>query len=746
MINLESYFDAMRLAHNGKLPLNLEQEKALRHDYQAPLWIIAGPGSGKTHTLVWLVLKRILVDGVPIDRIILTTFTRKAAAELESRLIQSQQKLVMVGLQAAKAIDVSQINVGTLHGLCASSLQDHRYEPTLRIRVLEDELTQQFFIRRSNNPLLGCDDLAFWMRFGLHDSWGGQPQVPNKAKKAEGICKLFNRLTENSVDVAALFQSGDPDFERIADAYWKYQEKLVESHRTDQAHLQQHFLNFLQTVEGKAWLAAGFTVLVDEYQDTNPIQEQIYFALAGTNCDLTVVGDDDQSLYRFRGATVEALIDFDRACQIYLGQTPSSIYLAENRRSHPQIVAWVNRYIEQHPAMRHPQIRVRAPYKPSLVAKADIRGAYPAILTIAEKDGPKGAQKLRNLILGLKNDGLIEDYSQIAILTFSTRESSHAIGTYVNQLRDVSVPLYNPRNKSAQKDQRFKAMIGGLCMLLDVGFDVTSLPAQLPGSVIKYVNEARNEFQALLDQPRYAALGDYVNRSLDAISTSTLDPSKSINYLKRSGGRNVTLAGLLYKLLAYEPFADDLADAEGGERLKALNLVLAEYESLYDDGQLRLAQSPFGDTVIDKWTRYNFYAIFIEGIHDGLNDPEDDEVSVQDGAVNVMTIHQSKGLEFEVVIVLRPDKYPWEGDTHILEDVFDPFVTRPTKPPLRRSRAERAQEDAVRLFYVAHSRAKRLLVLAGYKLEEWDIALGRDVKGQPINTLADLQAAGVRIL
>jgi DNA helicase-2/ATP-dependent DNA helicase PcrA len=138
--------------------------------------------------------------------------------------------------------------------------------------------------------------------------------------------------------------------------------------------------------------------------------------------------------------------------------------------------------------------------------------------------------------------------------------------------------------------------------------------------------------------------------------------------------------------------------------------------------------------------------VFIEGIHDGLNDPEDDEVSVQEGLVNVMTIHQSKGLEFEVVFVLRPDKQPFLGDTHVLEDILDPYVRWPTKPATRRPARLRAAEDAVRLFFVAYSRAKRLLILTGTQVRDWDRVLGQDGAGAALNQKSHLQRIGVHFL
>jgi ATP-dependent exoDNAse (exonuclease V) beta subunit len=177
-----------------------------------------------------------------------------------------------------------------------------------------------------------------------------------------------------------------------------------------------------------------------------------------------------------------------------------------------------------------------------------------------------------------------------------------------------------------------------------------------------------------------------------------------------------------------------------------VNLVLAGYESLYHDGQLRLAQDASGVSVIDPWTLREFYSVFVEGFHDGVNDPEDEDITIQEGMVNVMTIHQSKGLEFEVVFVLRPDKHNGPNETHVLEDLIDPLAHRRLKPSVRRTREQRAAEDNVRKYFVAYSRAKRLLVLVGSGLDDWGCALGRASNGSEISSLPGLLQQGVHLL
>lgn len=494
-------------------------------------------------------------------------------------------------------------------------------------------------------------------------------------------------------------------------------------------------------------------------QDTNPIQEKIYFALLGKGHDFTVVGDDDQSLYRFRGATVEALVDFDERCKGRSLPVPTTVYLHENRRSHPQIVEWVNRYIGTHPEMKDPLVRVRAPGKPALVAKSGLPDSYPGVMVFCEPSPKDNAQKLVQCIRELKDGGFITDWSQIALLTYSARESKTirgAIGDYIAPLREADIPVFNPRSGTAQKDEQFQALLAAVAWILDPDFAYTRLPASLPGSggtnasaVIKYVQDARARLQTLFDSGHYKPLEDYICASNDAIESTVLRTDGKDSYARHSGGARATLGGIFFKLLALEPFRTMFRDEEGAAHVKALNKILAQYEALYDSGQIKVEDDPlnFGKARVEGWTLYNFYAVFVEGFHDKLNQTEDDETSVQRGMVNAMTIHQSKGLEFEVVFLLRPDKMPFESDTHIIEDQLLPFVAE-LKGVARRNASMRAAEDAIRLFFVGHSRAKRLLVLVGNNPSEWARSVGYSSSVPPtaLTTPQHLAAQGVLVL
>ncbi len=742
-ISLDEFYQAIiKTTGNGDLPFNAEQQQAVEHDLTAsPLWVVAGPGTGKTHTLTWLLFKRILVDAIEPSKIFLTTFTNKAAEELHSRLIQTKQQLVAVGLSQAESIDVSHILCGTLHSLASKIMEDMRYDKALRIRILEDEITQQFFIRKSRNPLTDNDDLAFWDFYSLWD----KPFPPNKAKRSEMAAKLFNRITEGNIDINSLLS--DPDNEVLAQGYQAYLDALHEHHRTDLALLQKHLLDFLETDIGQHWIASGLTVIVDEYQDTNPIQETIYFALANASKDMTVVGDDDQSLYRFRGATVDSLLNFDVACQHYLKIKPAPIYLHENRRSHPGIVEFVNQFIKHHPEMQDPNIRVRAPGKPEMTSNSPMKGDYPAVASILNREIRTVAGQTADLVKSLKQNDLISDYGQVAFLTFTTRESVQGIQQYTNELERQGIPFYNPRNKQAHRDQLIQALIGALSHIVNPEDNFDGLVARLPRAVVEYMQSCQFALAEIIDSGNYPDLESYIDKWVDELAQQKFKTDK-VSYLAYKKGQNITLLSLLYRLMAFEPFATGLTGSEPAGRMKVVNVVLSEYESMYNEGRMRLKQLPDGSCATDDWDLYNFYSVFVEGIHDGLSDPEDEAFQVQKGEVNIMTIHQSKGLEFEVVFVIRPDKQPFVSETHRLEELFLPYIDSPSLPAagLLRTDEMRAAEDTIRLFFVAYSRAKRLLVLSGKfaggrtgNAAKWQRILGFEPESGEITAIKDLQ-------
>ena len=171
-----------------------EQEAILRHP-QGPGWVLAGPGSGKTEVLTLLVLRLLYVENDPVqatrvrpESIFLTTFTEKAARNLEDRLSQYRGQIVMQRPDLA-AIDTSKLHLGTLHGLCNDLLQEFRAPNYQNVRLL-DELESSMFVYEQLSIVdtpNDATDRPFWTFFSYlfsprewQTSWSWLPSKWNK--------------------------------------------------------------------------------------------------------------------------------------------------------------------------------------------------------------------------------------------------------------------------------------------------------------------------------------------------------------------------------------------------------------------------------------------------------------------------------------------------------------------------------------------------------------------------------------
>lgn len=312
--------------HEDALGFTPDPEKlaALRAPADATLYLVAGPGTGKTACLAARVLKLILVDDVPADGIIATTFTTKAAAELRSRIldwgfrmlqaVQSDNGLTAAQRQAAGRLDMNQVITGTLDSLCQEMLVRYRH-PGVQPPVLVDQFVANTLLLRHGlfadgrfrsgrlDHLLQRLD-ACTSTFGWH-----------VGRKTEVLGAAADRLVHDRVDRSRYLRVKDADEkyarEKLLKAVNDYRAALDARLMLDYAHLEDETLHRLQAGELSNFLGKVRALLVDEYQDTNLLQEQIYLELArACGGALTVVGDDDQSLYRFRGATVELFSNF----------------------------------------------------------------------------------------------------------------------------------------------------------------------------------------------------------------------------------------------------------------------------------------------------------------------------------------------------------------------------------------------------------------------------------------------------
>ena len=594
MISLANFHAILDSLAGRGYPLNTNQRAAVDHP-SGPLWLIAGPGSGKSEVLVTRPLRLLCVDSMPPRSILLTTFTVKAARNLEDRLaaylsaLQAQDPTLI-------SVDISDLRIGTIHSLCNDILQEYRFPGYQNVRLL-DQVEQHLFIYLTS-PITKHNDLAFWRYFdyAVRD-WRDRNFVPSQWKRAKAAADLFNHIVEDVVDVRRMKTAGS-HWATLAAFYEQYAAGLRGKYRCDFAHLQARFLEFLQQPPGRQLLVGveGKTpplqhVLVDEYQDTNPLQERIYLALANRSPhNLTVVGDDDQALYRFRGGTVAGMVNFDKACVAQLHISPSAVPLVDNYRSHANIVQFFNTYISSFPEMNRPG--VRAPGKLPVVPKASVAGTHPAIAWITRTRARDLPDAVVSLIEDhLKTDGVISDYSQCVLLVRSAKDSPGNAGPYLAAMRARNIPVYNPRSKTFMESEEVQCLLAVLVHVVDWNhwFNTVTLPGtgRTPAWVAS-VNSWINALdQALVAIPALRhQVDDYVAKGTAALQSQCA--AKPESFL------DVNLHQILFRILSLEPFRTWRMDPNRNQRLAKVTRLFDSYHSFNLDA---LRSDPTGSHV-----------------------------------------------------------------------------------------------------------------------------------------------------
>lgn len=707
-------------------PLTSEQEAIIRHP-NGPGWVLAGPGTGKTEVLTVMLLRLLYVTDDPIQQenvapesIFVTTFTEKAARNLGDRLT-TMRAYVIAADPTLEDIDISKLRINTLHGLCNELLQEFRAENYQNVRLMDD-FEQAMFIHEHMDVVkrpVDARDVPFWSEFEFlfaQNVWQARyGNCPRKWAMAKALVNIFNRLVEDRIDIAALRAAGG-QMQRLADLYEEYDQLLVDNFRCDFSHLQARFLEFLVTPVGQAFCDGTGTdtngiqwVLVDEYQDTNRIQEEIYMSLANrVDHNLVVVGDDDQAMYRFRGGSVECMVTFDDAIQVFMGISAASVAtypLSTNFRSHPDIVKFCDDYITSFSVMGQPGSRVMG--KPSLSPGSSIAGSYPAVATLE-------AQRVRDLpgrfagtVRGLIDNGIVSDPNQCCLLLKSTKETARNAGPYVQALRDEELEVYNPRNKAFMEQEEVQCLIGAILNIVD------NLRTQVPriqfgvrsGQLLYPLEQdCRNTFDNVVTS--FPDLQGYVNDVVNEIQAA--DPGAYFD---------TSLHEMAYLIFGIEPFRTWQADPARRLRLGRLTQLIESYSSMpvpnipnVSRGTLRVSRRTPGE-IVPGWVR-QFYHLFVGYLSDaGIDDIEDEEVICPPGMVPVMTIHQSKGLEFPFVFAGHAGANASIDYTHQLEDMFDPYPMNSARSFSRASAIDRAQLDLIRQYFVAYSRAQYALII-----------------------------------
>ena len=679
-------------AKNG-FALDPAQRNAIAYG-NGPLLIPAGPGTGKTEVLIARCLKFICCDSVEPGSIILTTFTEKAARNLEDRLSAT---LLFLSRQhpSIANIDPSGLRVGTLHGLCNKILQEYRYTEYQNLRLLDEMETALLIHRLVESKVDASAKAAIEGQFGYIFGRNSN-RLKSRWDWSLALLTLFNRLIEDQIDLPRLQMAGG-GWQALYEAHQIFEQELAGAYSCDFAHLLRHFRRFLETGQGNAFLQGSgdvrpplTQVLVDEYQDTNPIQESIYFRLSDPlPHNITVVGDDDQALYRFRGGTVECMVGFPSMCLAHWSASPQVVYLSDNHRSDQDIVDWCHNYITSFPQMAVPNVRISS--KPALSSSLGRTGGHPAVGLIRKGTVQACAVEVASLARGLLANGIIQDYSQCVLLLRSTRNSAQYAGPFQSALEAQSIQVYNPRSSDYLDQPEVAQCLGAFIRIIDP--QLTHLQSVL-GRSAPMVYDWVQQYDSIA--PTSTDLADYVLRGADAIAA-------------RGTGELVTAdtPTILYRILSRQPFVTHQTDPERDLRLSKLTRLFEAFCAQY--GRLLRTDGTHAGELPGWWYGNFYYGLCGYLAHRRLSDDEDDEVVCPAGYFPIMTVHQAKGLEFDFVFVGNLGNSVRDNDSHHIEQDLRQF--RITPPAIVHSIAEAQWHDDIRQHFVAFSRAKYALVL-----------------------------------
>ena len=293
--------------------LNPPQREAVLHE-GSPLLVVAGAGSGKTRVLTRRIAYLLGARDVHPGSVLAITFTNKAASEMRERVVE------LVGPRARS------MWVSTFHSAC--------------VRILRREITR--FGLKSSFSIYDAADSQRLMSMVVRELDLDPKRYPPRAFTAQ-VSNLKNEL----VDYESFAQRAANDTERmLAEAYSRYQSRLTQAGALDFDDLIMTTVHLLQAFPdvAEAYRRRFTHVLVDEYQDTNHAQYVLVRELVGRTGDLCVVGDADQSIYAFRGATIRNILQFERDFP-----DARTVLLEQNYRSTQTILSAANAVIAKNP-------------------------------------------------------------------------------------------------------------------------------------------------------------------------------------------------------------------------------------------------------------------------------------------------------------------------------------------------------------------------------------------------------------
>ncbi len=611
--------------------LNPEQRRAVEHT-NGPLLILAGAGSGKTRVIAYRAAHLIAGRRAEPDRLLAVTFTNKAAEEMRGRVAQ----LVDTGGR--------RLWISTFHAFCARVL---RRDGPARDFVIYDSADQLTVVRRILRDLKADDKLL----------------PPRQALSA--ISHAKNRMLPPG---HMREESWSARGELIAQVHERYLRSLAEANALDFDDLLLRTVDLLGTTAGRSRYRGRFRfIMVDEYQDTNLPQYRLIRLLTDEHRNLCVVGDPDQSIYKWRGADLRNILDFERDFP-----EATVVRLERNYRSTQIILDAAGAVIRQN--RNRPEKRLWTDRAGGALIRCfrggdDLEEADFVTARLREalagNETPIGVLYRTNAQSRALEDALIREgiaYKIVGSVRFYERREVKDALAYLRLLinPDDDVSLRRVINTPARGIG--KGVMTSIEVLPPAPADAGPLFAQ-----------------AAADTGSTDSLWRRLNRAVD----DALVPTRAVTVLQRF--RDLVLT--LRDIAAHEPVSDVL-----GKLLDRSGYLhdLREQQTEEADGRL--------DNLMELVSAARDYEIrepeaSLNGFVDRLSllSETDEEKGSEDAGIWLMTLHAAKGLEFPVVFIVG------------LEEGLFPHMRSRDDPE--------ALEEERRLCYVGMTRAQTRLVL-----------------------------------
>ena len=852
MISYEEFKEIVVKTLKRDISSNQDQNSAISSRADQSLFIVAGPGSGKTTVMVLKILKFIFVDDISPNEILATTFTKKAAKELMSRILSwgneikkeivssymeksfndefsedspfSDSSYVLKFTKKVQKLDLNQIVTGTIDSVAEEMLRIHRDAGTNQPVLIEEAAAHTAMI---NAGLLKEDRfqneaLQEYLAeiTGVQLNPGQIPKVSNISRMADILLKIKDVIYYNRVDIEELEREidkdkNDPLFlgrKKTLNIITEYINALKDRNIYDFTMLENEFFTRLETGKLDIFLKDMKIILVDEYQDTNLLQESIYFEIAkaaiSNGGSITVVGDDDQSLYRFRGATVDLFTQFKERAKSEIGIDVEEINLKANYRSTKSIIDLCNEYAEiddkyqsarvrEKPKIVHPEnkdekrekliadngiesdksleeeksIPVLGMFRKNqqqlamdlsrliqdLVKGKEVKYTVKRIMT---RDGIKNLSNPQNMkIIGSKNPQIEKRLRQsknnskriklkldeesgsindIAFLTYSPQEmTGKDHPTFTQMLRkrlekskNPQIKVFNPRGQALYTIKPVAILCGLILECIDPQSRVQNLNTKMPKSAVKYLTKWRKTAQAFIKT--YPDPVSPVNLEEFVEHWQAREPFNRENWPKQA-----SLIELTYKLVTWIEYDNKQGKTNKDDKnLERIKFFQDDIEGIV-----------YLETIAQTITQTGFFNKYSANIDFSSEEKEFESISealwnifipIASGNVkldenlfetfpqnrlNIMSIHQSKGLEFPLTIVDVGSKFSKNSikEAHLrfpkrvnqFSIVEDKIRNLSPLGKNERDPRDRAFDDLTRLYFVAFSRAQDVLLLVG---------------------------------